>query len=75
MTGRKLAVAQVGPASTEIILYSLTGHAGTTTTMLNPAGVVQAQYSFDPYGEVRKRWRWRRRRRGHRRNADAGRFQ
>lgn len=45
-------VAQVVPASTEVILYSLTGHAGTTTTLLNPTGTVQAQYLFDPYGEV-----------------------
>lgn len=43
-------VAQIAPG--ELILYALTGHAGTVTALLDTSGNVQAQYSYDPYGEL-----------------------
>jgi hypothetical protein len=50
-------VCQIAPGGNgmgtgEAILYAITGHAGTIAALLNTSGVVQAQYSFDPYGEL-----------------------
>ncbi len=50
-------VAQIAPGGAgmgtgELILYALTGHAGTVTALLDTSGNVQAQYSYDPYGEL-----------------------